>query len=262
MSSQISRTGGAAATIIGTLALLIPFGATACGLVPAPNPTAAPLSVSRPTTTLSLLVVKNALGGFPFPPGTTWVYSEVEYQQVVGDPTATITATRLITETVTPIDGIAPSVSFRIKRDASVVSAPSDWDDAMSNGVSDSVYRIEGNQIFSIFGESSQMRTLVYDFPFIVGKSWCPEQPLPDDLPSCHENGLRQVENRTSYAALVGTFDECYDISEEYNSGGVREWFCNGIGVVAREFDHSGTREGFEDKLINYSRPLLPGTSQ
>ncbi len=67
-------------------------------------------------------------------------------------------------------------------------------------------------------------------------------------------NGLRTVESRTSYTTPIGTFDDCYEISEEFNSGGVREWFCNGIGTVARKYDHSGTRFGFQDTLIRYSR--------
>ncbi len=52
---------------------------------------------------------KNALGGFPFPVGTTWVYLEQEYQQAIGDPTSIITATNLITETVVRAEGDGPS---------------------------------------------------------------------------------------------------------------------------------------------------------
>jgi hypothetical protein len=103
----------------------------------------------------------------------------------------------------------------------------------------------------------SQEGGLRYDFPLSAGKSWCPEPQPPVD-PGYHSNGLRTVQNPIRYTTPAGTFSECYEITEEFNSGGVNEWFCNGIGVVARKYDHSGTRFGYEDTLIRFSMSSPP----
>ncbi|MCL5952424.1 MAG: hypothetical protein M1132_12020 [Chloroflexi bacterium] len=194
-----------------------------------------------------------ALSGFPFPVGTTWVYSHSEYQQVIGDPTQTITATRIYTETVLRIEGSAPSLSFVQERTVSQVSAPPDWESwtVLNPGLYQ--YRMEGNKILEVHSSQGQQDLLLYDMPLAVGKSWCPLLVLPDNLPSCHMNGLRTVQDQARYTTPVGTFDDCYEIAEEYNSGGVHEWFCDGVGTVARKYDHSGTRFGYEDTLLRFT---------
>jgi hypothetical protein len=204
------------------------------------------------------LANSNALGGFPFPAGTTWVYSRVEYQQLIGDPTSIITATRLFTDTVLPAQSDLKATSFALERTVSEGITPPGWWGSSVVNPGEYRYLIEGNQLFSVIPPGGQKGSLLYDFPLVVDKSWCPQQILPDNLPSCHMNGLRTVENRTNYATPVGTFDECYEISEEFNSGGVWEWFCNGIGTVARKYDHSGTRFGFQDTLVFFARGASP----
>ncbi len=193
-----------------------------------------------------------ALGGFPFPVGTAWVYSRVQYEPMIGDPTQIITATNLVTETVVRVEGVASNQTFLHRQTASLVSAPPGWQDNSSNFNWDLWYQIAGNQIFSSSDHFKEIRTLVYDFPFVVGKSWCPRPP-PAINPNCMAMGRRTVEKQTRYTTPVGTFDDCYELSQDVNSGGVTEWFCNGIGVVARKYDHVGTRFGFADVLIRFS---------
>ncbi len=101
-------------------------------------------------------------------------------------------------------------------------------------------------------------RLVLYDFPLATDKSWCPHDPLPDNVPSCRSNGLRTVQRQLSHATPAGTFGDCYEISEEYTSGGVWEWFCDGIGTVERKYDHSGTRFGFQYTLIGFRRGAEP----
>jgi hypothetical protein len=89
--------------------------------------TAAPPRSAAATSTPDLAAHKNALGGFPFPAGTTWVYSRVEYQQVIGDPTSLITATRLFTDTVVPTQSDPQTISFVQERTVSEGSTPPVW---------------------------------------------------------------------------------------------------------------------------------------
>ena len=204
------------------------------------------------------LLHKTALGGFPFPIGTTWVYLRVQYDQVPGSPSETITATNRITETVVRVEGNAPSQEYLHRQTATLVSAPPGWQDNSANFDWELWYRFEGSQVFSSPEGYRQSSMLVYDFPFTVGNSWCPEQPPPSYNPGCGSMGGRTVQNRTSYTTPVGSFDDCYEISQDINSGGTTEWFCNGIGVVARKYDHSGTRFGFQDTLVGFSLGALP----
>ncbi len=207
-----------------------------------------------PNTSTPTPLPKTALGGFPFPVGTTWVYSRVQYDTVIGDPTQLITATNLITETVVRAEGIVLFQYFLYKQTASLVGAPSGWQDNSANFDREEWYHIDGKQIYSSPNGYPQSNLLLYDFPLVVGKSWCPDQPPPTYNPTCTAMGRHKVEKQTSYTTPFGTFDECYEISEDINSGGVTEWFCNGIGVVAHKYDHAGTRFGFEDTLIRFAK--------
>jgi hypothetical protein len=234
-------------------------------------PSATPTAEAERTPTLNPLAHKNALGGFPFPAGTTWVYSRVQYQQVIGDPTTLITATNLITTTVIGSEVITPSVAVQYKETASLVTAAPGCEDNSSNFDAAFWYLLVGHQIFlsceqpqspeppKVEGKGGeQTHELVYDFPLVVGKSWCPSEPPPAYNPKCAAMGRRTVVKQESDTTPVGAFDECYEITEDYNSGGVTECFCNGIGVVARKFDHSGTRFGFQDTLIHFSTLPMP----
>jgi hypothetical protein len=221
-------------------------------------PTAVPVSPaataqSMAASTLSPLVHKSPLDGFPFPVGTSWVYARVEYQQF--GTTDIITATTLITETIIDTEGAGSSLSFHHKQTATTLNPPAGWVDDPATDNWERWYRIIGNQVVSYSKPNDeQTRVVAYELPLAVGMTWCPEQPVPAYNPNCSAMGRRSVQSQTSYATPIGTFDECYEITEEYNSGGVTQWFCNGIGVVARKYDHSGSRFGFEDTLISYSR--------
>lgn len=196
------------------------------------------------------------LGGFPFPVGTTWVYSRVEYQQVIGDPSQLITATRVFTETVTRIAASATSLSFLEERTVSPIHAPPNSNGWMLLNPGINRYLIQDNQIFEARSANPAEDMLLYDFPLETNKRWCIQPLQPANASGCNEMGWREVQRRASYAALVGQFDECYQILDLYYTGGT-EWFCNGVGIVVHKYDHAGTRFGFEDSLIYFS----PGSS-
>lgn len=192
-----------------------------------------------------------ALGGFPFPAVSTWVYSRVQYEPL-GNVSRIVTATNLITETVVRAERTSPDQAFLHQQTASLVRAPQGWQDNSPNFNSQAWYRTNGTRVYSTPDGSPGINTLVYDFPFTVGKSWCPQEP-PDYNPNCMSMGRRTVKKHTGYETPAGKFDDCYELSQDYNSGGTTEWYCNGVGVVARKYDHAGTPFGLQDTLLHFS---------
>jgi len=99
-----------------------------------------------------------------------------------------------------------------------------------------------------------------YRFPMAKGASWCPgkqeiayltppaETPVP-----CAYAGMRMIENEEVHTTPAGTFDRCYRMEDAVNSGGVIQWFCDGVGVAGIKYDHGGTRFGFEQELVSYT---------
>ncbi len=55
-----------------------------------------------------------------------------------------------------------------------------------------------------------------------------------------------------AYQTAIGRMEVCYQLMEYSNSGGILQWFCDGIGPVALKYDHSGTRFGFTQSLIDF----------
>ncbi|MGE5141745.1 MAG: hypothetical protein ACM3JD_19945, partial [Rudaea sp.] len=100
-------------------------------------------------------------------------------------------------------------------------------------------------------GASQLALTLAFDLPLTIGKSWCPQTPPPAN-PDCASLGRRTVEEKGVYTAPAGRFEDCFEIAEDFNSGGVTRWFCPGVGIVAQKYDHRGSRFGFEQVLIKY----------
>ncbi len=234
--------------LLVAVGLLYAAFAVACASAPI-----RPVTLNTPALTASA-TPESSLTGYPFPVRTTWVYRRLQYEQAMGDPTRIITATNLITETVVRAEGAGPAQQFLHRQTATLVSASSDWEYDSSDLNWESWYRVDGTRVFSSPAGSPNINTLVYDFPLSVGKSWCPEVPPPAYNVDCIAMGRRTVTSEAIYATPAGTFDQCYEINQDYNSGGVWEWFCNGVGVVARKYDHGGSRFGFEDTLIRFSR--------
>ena len=211
--------------------------------------------------------VDNQLAEFPLRIGTTWVYSYVPYDPLPSDPTQIMTATYILTETVTAIKSMPPYLIAQVERARETVSEPTNWTEIVSNEPMKFWYVISGTLVFEQFGEEPNsmnfpdFSVLAYDLPLQVGKQWCPirlevkNRDNPRDI-YCEANGIRTVIDNISYETPIGKFENCYQITEAINSGGVTRWFCNGIGVVAASYDHGGTRFGLRQVLINYSTGL------
>lgn len=201
---------------------------------------------------------------FPLAPGTTWVYTYIPYEPLESNPRQIVTATYVLTETVMETTAAAPYLFVRVRRDASLVSATPLTGVALPAG--EFWYVISGTLVFEEFREPSLTTfdpvasRLAYAFPLADGKQWCPflNDPKNPDKPEvlyCEANGLRTAAATGAYETPAGSFTDCYEISEAFNSGGVIYQFCNGVGVVASRYDHAGTRFGFEQTLIRYTLP-------
>ena len=201
------------------------------------------------------------LSEFPLTQGTMWVYTYTPYEPLPTNPTQIVTATYRLTETVVATEVSAPYLFVRVRRDISLASTTPLTSANLPEG--EFVYVISGTQVYQASGvveyESfdPDYASLMYDFPLVAGKHWCPirfdlKNPDSPEVVHCEANGLRTVAVAGIYETPAGSFEDCYSITEAYNSGGVMRWFCNGVGVVAARYDHAGTRFGFEQLLIDH----------
>ncbi len=207
----------------------------------------------------------SAEAGFPLAEGTSWTYAYAEYQPDAAHPTQTITATYRLTETVVGTEIITPYFVAHVQREVSAVAIPPGWTDSGSPGPGEFWYLVAGQQVYEsaqavdLTRIQTETLALAYDLPLAVGKSWCPLSILKGEpIPNCAVAGQRTVIGQGSYETPAGRFADCYQVTEVYLSGGVRRWLCNGLGVVAEQYDHNGTRFGFRQTLIGYS----PGSRQ
>ena len=282
---------GAAA--LALLAILLVFS---IGLLPktspkpagAPAGTASPVVAGEPTnasptpvpTTAEQPALQNPWSEFPLNVGTTWVYAYIPYDPLPSDPAQIITATYLLTETVTEVESTPPYLAAKVETERALVSKPPEWtrDDISRTG--ETWYVIDGNKIYrgserpdlsNLNPDLTPGWSLEYQLPLSVGESWCPakynfKSPGQPEIEDCQSLGEQTVAKAMSYETPAGKFDDCYQITESVNSGGTTRWFCNEVGVVAAKYDHAGTRFGFEQTLIRYrlgSNPPSPkGTAR
>jgi hypothetical protein len=106
---------------------------------------------------------------------------------------------------------------------------------------------------------------LEYQFPMVKGSTWCPNKQQKADLTPrvetpipCATAGMREVEGEESYSTQAGKFDHCYRMVDGYNSGGVTQWLCDGVGMVAQTYAHAGSQFGSTQELVKFS----PGSSE
>ncbi len=194
---------------------------------------------------------------------TSWIYSDAEYQPEPSDPTNIITARYQITDTVIDVDHANGLFVAHLKQDTRLIQAPSNWTSSPSSQADEFWYVVRGSQVFKsevpFDLQTVDLGTLqlIYDFPLLVGKSWCPfsvdlKDPRHPPLTSCENGGKQAVIQQSADQTPAGSFKNCYLIEQFYNDGGITQLFCKSVGVVEVKFDHNGTRFGFEQKLTGY----------
>jgi hypothetical protein len=201
---------------------------------------------------------------FPMEKGTTWVYSYVAYHQAAA-PDQILEATYRLTESVVDVEWTLTYFIAHVKKDYELGEADIDWPDGeFTDDQLETWYLRNESQIFESHlpvdtnNIQAEFFLLAYDLPISLGKSWCwPQVDLksPDDkqIANCEFVGKRTVTNEGSFQTPAGRFEACYELTDYFNNGNIIHWFCEGVGVVFRKFDHAGTRFGFEQTLLSHS---------
>ena len=202
--------------------------------------------------------------GFPLEKGTTWVYSYEVYDPSPSDPTQVIKATYQLTDTIVETETVSNYVVAHVKRERELIKADADWAQDVSGQPNEFWYVRKDQQVFqSNFPlDTADINTdqliLDYDFPLSIKKNWCllpdSRQSSTQDIAGCDFVGRREVTDQGRYETPAGNFENCYDLIDIYNGGNILQKFCDGVGIVYMKFDHAGTRFGFEQTLISYSK--------
>jgi hypothetical protein len=203
----------------------------------------------------------HTLAEFPLSKGTIWVYSYTEYEPTTTNPTQITKAAYLFTETILGTQSVPSYFIAHVQHEERLVKADPDWIYTESSRPKEFWYVVRGQQVYEsalpldLTNIQTDTLLLAFDFPLVLGKSWCPSIYVKGEkIQDCTASGRRTVANQESYQTPAGDFKQCYKLTEDFNSGGVTRWLCNGIGVVAEKYDHAGTRFGFQETLASFSR--------
>lgn len=234
-------------------------------------------SVARDGTLLIWDIPKNPATGsttaswlewFPLHQGTQWTYSYTSYSAAPGDHELLLQGELEVTETVSEVQANPSATLVHVQGNRSLVSADPGWEAVQSLpvGAYESYYLLQGGAVYRSERlpqpEELQSGTLPleFQFPLSVGASWCPSQnqkdfltPLAATPAPCEYTGARTVVADGPFETAAGRFERCYQMADAVNSGGVVQWFCEDVGVVARQYDHAGSRFGFAQELIAFT---------
>jgi len=200
---------------------------------------------------------------FSLAKGTSWTYSDSEYQSAPADPTQVITAQYQLIETVTEITSQNGFFFAHVQSEQKPIHVPDGWMPFSPPG--DFWYIIKGQQVFES-GEpvdftklDTDTLNLAFDFPLSVHQSWCPvrvdlKDPNHAPITNCDNYGKLSVLKQSAYQVPAGKFENCFQIEEYANDGPIFQWFCRGIGVVDVQYDHGGSIFGFKQELTGYNQ--------
>ena len=284
MVSRGARTAlwvGASLVLVLFLVLLFPRllprqagGNPTATLTPPSTATATP--TPTPTEDAGGLELSALLKIFPLTPGVSWSYTDEFYSQDGSDPNTLLHAVTGIEERVLEVSNQPPDYFAHVQRHTSLVSADTGWNNTEGLGLGsyDFWYVVRGGRVY-LSNERPDPANLALDqlseelnFPLTVGSSWCPNKiqkgsltPVAETPVPCASAGARTVVAKESYTTPAGTFAPCYQMSDYYNSGGPVQVFCEGVGIVAETYDHSGTRFGSSKKLFQFYAPAASLTT-
>lgn len=201
---------------------------------------------------------------FPLAKGTTWTYSYRPYQPAA-DPNQIVSAEYRLTETVTKVTTTAGVTVAHVQSTLSPVQVPAEF--PALTLPAEFWYVVRGTQVFQsntpldpAAVDPSQL-ILAFDLPLSMNRSWCaqqadPKAPTGTSVPGCENGGKTSVLQAAATRVPAGNFESCYQLQTFYNDGSFFQWFCTGVGVVSVQYDHNGTRFGFQQELTRFT----PGT--
>jgi hypothetical protein len=204
------------------------------------------------------------VSGFPLENGTTWVYSYEAYDTSPSDPQQIVKATYQLTETIVETQTVSTNFVAHVKRERKLINADTDWVDLSSQPnefwyVKNAQKLFQSNLPLDINNIKTDQLILDYEFPLSLESSWCllPDSrnsTAPKDNAGCDFVGKRAVTDQGRYETPAGSFENCYGLMDAYNGGNIFQKLCDGVGIVFMKFDHAGSRFGFEQTLVNYSK--------
>jgi hypothetical protein len=211
---------------------------------------------------------------FPLYKNSSWSYMQIDY--VANDPNTIIKATTQREERVVDAHFQQPYYFAHVKRSVRLVSADPGWIDTGGLGLGnyDLWYVVTNGKVYLSSDAPDPANIHLdqlseeYDFPLKVGLSWCPNKrvrasltPVAETPVPCASAGMREVLEMKPYQTQAGSFDQCYRIADVYNSGGIIQWVCTGIGIVAQQYDHRGSQFGFSEELVKFTLGSFPSTN-
>lgn len=215
----------------------------------------------------------NALDIFPLYLGTSWTYTYDEYSKSLDVPDQVVRASLELKETVVDLHSSPPFTLVQIMGNKEIIEADPGWQERGGNGmeVYEYWYILLDGAIYMSKTEPDpaniQIDQLLLEFqlPLVPGANWFPDLPGSVNLASPGDDflplpGMRVVSNEEAYQTAAGAFERCFLISDIYNSGNVFQWFCDGVGLVARKYDHLGSPFGFSLELTGFSLGSLPSS--
>lgn len=266
--------------ILFGLLLLLTVGCSS-NIPPTPSSTPPPTLTALPPTvvqssTLSptLSAAIDVLREFPLKPGAKWVYLEQAYDTIPNDALPErkdrqITATLLVTDTVVETQMHDTYYAAKVVRARTIITTSLDLallgtyaQDSFSNNYPDPVWYIFATdkvywQPQELDWTNLQSSIVQYKFPLVAGMCWYPDPATKFDCsngdPSTIIPGYRIVEALENQHLPAGDFENCFKISEIYNSGPSIDRFCLGVGVVGQDYDHGGTPFGSHSQLIQFT---------
>lgn len=202
----------------------------------------------------------------PLEKGTTWVYSYQAYEQSASDSAQILEATYQLTERVVEMENVLTYSVAHVSQEYQLIDADAGWVQDFSNRPNEFWYIVSDRQIWRSNQppDRANIRAdefiLDYDLPLSVAKSWClmrsgskdPNKPTA----GCEFVGKREVTSQGSYETSIGKLEDCYDLIDYWNTGNFFQKFCHGVGLVFMKFDHAGTRFGFQQTLLSFSKEM------
>jgi hypothetical protein len=238
-------------------------------------------STTLPTIESSLPL--DPLPDFPLTLGTKRVYTASHYDTLLVEGTIeadidsyfyitdthglkVITATYHITETVTNVQLLDAVYVVDIFREQIVVSTTVDFDSLDwervnyldgRGGNNTYTYVISGTNVFKeanpdLGNLDLDHYWLEFVFPLQNYATWHPNWEQRMGL-SQMTSGTRFVEGPLEISVPGGSFKDCFKLVTSFHSGPSMLWFCNGVGMVKKKYDHHGTPYGYEIVLVNHN---------
>jgi len=230
-------------------------------------PNITPEFIPTPTPPAVLYTTQDTLREFPLHLGAQWIYSSTNYSAIEGG--GILTATFLVTDTVAAVQARGRMYAAKVVRVASLISSTrdlaqvphgGDYFQNMTNPQAKWLI-VDENKIYQQPEEldwaSVLVWRLVYIFPLHQDNRWYPtaeQRALFSPYRDAWIPGVRIVLWQGEYRVPAGNWDNCFEIRESYNPGDSVEWFCDGVGIVAEQFDHAGTPFGFRSELVQFSK--------